>query len=196
MSNIANNPDVTRKKGKSIMAKIGTVLLIIVVIFMGLTAYIMRNTGMKRYEDFEEFQAESIPYFELPERAEDLQMVIDNKLFSKTYIYSYVLNDKDLDELIESTIQEKYTKTNSDGSTKIEFDEYYDVQVKDIDGINAKYTLDDFLYKLAFDEVIDDSVEDYTVLYYHPVNSGTTGIGRLYNKETNRVLEYYYGQIR
>ena len=42
----------------------------------------------------------------------------------------------------------------------------------------------------------DDSVEDYTVLYYHPVNSGITGIGRLYNKETNRVLEYYYGQIR
>ena len=67
---------------------------------------------------------------------------------------------------------------------------------KDIDGVNPDYNLDDFKHFLVFDAVIDDSVEDYMVLYYYPMLSGSKTKGILINPYTNRVLEFYYATIK
>lgn len=193
---LSKMPESTSRKWKRIAINIGRVFLTIVLLIIGFVAYLTRDVGTKSYDNFEDFQAESKQCLDCPEGARDLRMVINNRLVAKTYLLSYVLEDNELEALIAQTIQEKYTKTKSDGTSEIVYDKYYGVKVREIDEIEANYELDDFPHNLAFDSVIDDSVEDYTVIYYYPTLVGTTNRALLYNKETNRVLEYYYGQIK
>jgi len=162
---------------------------------MGLAAYITRDVGITYYDDFEQYQAKCRYETYLPDRAEDVKMAIYNNLLSKTYFCSYVLEDDELNELIEKVIEEKYTRTDSAGNTEVIFDEYYGVQVKDIDDLNS-YELDNFPHGLRFDAVINESVEDYYVLYYDPANTGTRSTALLYDKDTNRELDYYRATVR
>lgn len=192
---LKNNQKSAKEKIMIVLVNIGRVLLTIVFVIMGLVAYITRNVGLKNYDDFEKFRAESNVDFYLPSGAEDVKTAIDNKLFARTYIYSYVLSDDELEDFIDKMIEEKYTIKNEDGTTEVEFNKYYGIKVSEIDDVDP-YELDNFQHSLAFSSVIDDSIDDYIVIYYYPLNIGTTGKGIMYNKNTNRVVEYYYGQVR
>lgn len=179
-----------------VIKKAIVVLLILIFSVLGLTACKKSNMGLKQYDSFEEFQAESNIDFYIPEAAEDVRMAIDNKGLSKTFLLSYVLSDDELEAITEIITQEKYSTSQEDGTVEVVPDKYYGVQVKEIDGIDENYTLDDFPHNLAFDTVIDDSVEDYIVIYYYPMNSGSTSKAVLFNPVTNRVLEFYKANIR
>lgn len=185
-----------KKKPNKKVIKAVIVALVIIGLFIGLMAYLMRDVGIKHYDDLTLFQEQSHTLIYVPDGAEDIRMVVDNSIFVKTFFCSYVLDDNELNELIEKNIQEKYTKSKPDGDVEIVFDKYYGIKVKEIDDVDAQYGLDDFPHSLAFDSVIDDSIEDYIVIYYYPTNSGNRSSALLYNKETNRVLEYYNSQIR
>lgn len=189
---------VLKKKGKRRgLLKVATVILTIIFLFMALVAFIFRNAGITEYDDLEKFQEASYMIWDCPDNAENIRMAINNQLISKTMLISFNLDDDEMEEFIDEVILVKY-KHNDPSVTDSQAtdNEYYDILVKDIDDVNVNYSLDDFPHSLAFDAVIDDSVEEYTVLYYYPVNSGHSGDAILYNKETNTVLEYHLSNAR
>ena len=180
------------KKGNKMTLKKAKVLMVSMLVIMGLTACMKK--GPVIYDDYNEFKAEfNGTEFELPDGAADLRMAIKDQGLAKTFLLSYVLDDEKMDEFGKNTVQDKYGVTQPDEDID---DEYFGILVKDIDGVNPNYTSDDFKHFLVFDAVIDDSVEDYMVLYYYPTLTGSTTKGILINPDTNRVLEFYYATIK
>lgn len=171
------------------MLKICKRLIVLFVILFGVGA--LAGCGLKHYDSIDDFKANAGNNFYVPDSAEDLRLVIDDKGLSKTYLCSYVLSDDELNVLTEKIIQEKYSVTQDNGEKEIVLDEYYGLQVKDIDAVRENYSLDDFPHGAAFDSVIDDSVEDYKVIYYYPMYTGSYCEAVLYNEGTNRVLELH-----
>lgn len=180
------------KKGNKMTLKKAKVLMVSMLVIMGLTACMKK--GPVIYDDYNEFKAEfNGTEFELPDGAADLRMAIKDQGLAKTFLLSYVLDDEKMDEFVKNTVHDKYGITQPDEDID---DEYFGILVKDIDGVNPDYNLDDFKHFLVFDAVIDDSVEDYMVLYYYPMLSGSKTKGILINPDTNRVLEFYYATIK
>ena len=54
----------------------------------------------------------------------------------------------------------------------------------------------DFPIGLPFEEVISDSIYDYTILRFSPMGTGSQEWGILVNEQTQRFVIYYAGQIR
>lgn len=158
-------------------------VLIIMLVVMGLLTY--WNVGVKRFDDFESFRANSADAFELPEGAEELKMAINNQLLAKTFLLSYVLSDDELACLIEQEAESEY---------------YYGIKVADINAVISEeepgYGLDFFPDKLAFDAVTEDSIANYTIIYYHPMGSGHNSEALLFNQATNQVLEFRYAVFK
>lgn len=184
------------KRNVVIIASVAIVIVILLLIIVVTEFMLMKNKGPKEYNDFGQFAADSYVGFELPSEATDVRMAIDEGLLSKTSFYSFTMEDEALNDYIEKTVEEKYTRRNDDGTCEVVTDEYYNIRVKDIDGVNPDYSLDDFPHSLKFDSVINDSVEDYLVIYYYPTNSGSRCYGILYNDKTNRVIEFYQANAK
>lgn len=180
-----------KKKGLGVKIKKLFFRVGIVFLFMAFVAFLFRKAGVRTYDSFEEFQADTGVPWVYPESAMNTRMAVDNKLISITMLLSFSLDDAHLNDFICRMSAEYYTIEET-----YEENKYYNLSVSEIDDVNSGYTLDDFPYELSFDEVIDDSVDDYTVIYYSPVNFGTSGQAILYNKATNTVLEYYLANIR
>lgn len=184
------------KRNVVIIVSVAIVILILLLIIVVTEFMLMKNKGPKEYNDFAQFKADAYVGFELPPAATDVRMAIDEGLLSKSSFYSFVLEDDELNDYIKKTVEEKYTRRNDDGTCEVVTDEYYNIRVKDIDGVNPDYELDDFPHLLKFDSVINDSVEDYLVIYYYPTNSGCRCYGILYNDKTNRVIEFYQANAK
>ncbi len=189
---IEASPAGKSKTIKHYTLALGKGLLVLACIIMAFIFYITRNAGIKTYDNFEEFQVASYNKFYLPEGAEDLKMVTHNRTVANSFLLSYTLDDDELEALINKNIEEHYTKTNEDGSTEVEFDEFYNHAVKDFFPDDNEHTYGKFPNYIAFDLVIDDSLDDYVIIYFYPQYSGNHSYGTIYNKETNRVVEFYY----
>lgn len=174
--------------------QIEIILMVILIVIINITA--CGSRGLIKYDSFDDFQMNTKTEFYLPDGAEEQRMAINDKGFSKTYLLSFVLDDDELDSYISKFMHDKYGISETDGAVEDIDDIYYGHYVREINDLNATYTLDDFMFHLAFDAVIDDSVEEYKVLWYYPVNTGSRGEAILINYETNRVLQYYYGAIK
>lgn len=196
LASVVNKKLGEEKVVRRFLVNLVRVFLTIVLMFMVIFAYFTRNNGIKHYDSFEKFKNDAPSEFVLPSGAEDVKMAINNRTIAKSFFISYVLDDEELEAFIEETVKEKYSKTNSDGEKEVVLDEYQGIKVSEIDGIKATYNLDDFPKNISFDTVIDDNIEDYIVIFYEPKLSFTSGNGIVYNKDTNRVVQYYYATLK
>ena len=64
------------------------------------------------------------------------------------------------------------------------------------DAANIDYELNRFPVHLPFDKVIDDNINDYVIIVYSPVGTGTSGCGIIANPDTGRIVVYSEGHIR
>ena len=64
------------------------------------------------------------------------------------------------------------------------------------DACSTEYELDDFPIHLAYDKVIDDDINDYDIILYNPVGTGSVGYGLVANPDTGRIVVFNVGNIR
>lgn len=171
-------------------------IMVVLLIIAGVAVILMIDKGPKEYNDWGQFKADAFIEFDLPTDATDVRMAIDEGLLSRTMFYSFVLEDDALNDYIKKTVETKYACSNDDGTKEIITDEYYDMLVKDIDGVYPDNEMDDFPHSLKFDSVIDDSAEDYRVLFYYPTGSGPRCYGVFYNDKTNKVFGFYHATVK
>lgn len=74
------------------------------------------------------------------------------------------------------------------------FGDGYGASVEDY--LNMKYDFDNFPIDIPFEQVIEDSIKDYTILYYKPMGVGYRGEGILVNEETKRFVVFYIAGLR
>lgn len=187
-----------KKKSKRVLISILIFGLGILFFIMAFVSFLFRNYGVRKYDTYEEFEAATQIHWDYPEGAKNPRMVVDDRTLSKTMLLSFSMDEAYFNDFIFRTAAAYYAVETEPWISSVHYEdnEYYTLSVSEIDDVNSDYELDDFPYHLAFDEVIDDSVDDYTVLYYRPVNTGTSGYAVLINEDTNTVLEYYFAAAR
>ncbi|MBP5361867.1 MAG: hypothetical protein J6Y71_02395 [Ruminococcus sp.] len=178
------------KRRKTRLAKILSVATLLVsgIVLLGIFAIMMAH---RQYDSFEEFRKKAYIsfYVDVPENAEDIRYYSYDIVLGKYSIYAFTPDDQEYSKLLKE-MTEKY---DLEGKTedKTGYRKWYLMKVRDAN--DPQYILDDFPTHLPFDKVIDDDINDYDIIVYSPMGSGSRSHGMVVKPDTRRVVVFNYG---
>jgi len=186
--------------GEMIMRKKTLIILIVVVFIIAVIALYARfglKVGTWKYDSFEELNsAHPVKiHVDIPVGATDQRAVYKGTGIGYSSIYSFTLNENQYQQFIKDMYDEFDIGFDPDGAHPGHgYAEWYMMNI--VDAANIDNELDRFPVYLPFDEVIDENINDYVIIVYSPVGSGTIGCGIIANPDTGRIVVYSEGHIR
>lgn len=128
----------------------------------------------------------SLP-FAVPEDAADQRYVIYRTTFSKTYLYSFVL-DADALEAYITTLTTEHSVGKTEDDMQYGYGRWYGKKVADC--CDPSYPADNFPVSLPFAEVTEEAIEDYEVVLYSPSGTGSRSSAVVADRNTGRIVVY------
>lgn len=158
-----------------------TILIVIVaVILIGvLYAKFGMKLGSKHFNTYADFRSYAYTRTDvgMPEGAEDAKFYFTNSLSEYCSIYAFTLNGNDY-------------KTFINGKAAYKNTEYYGMSVSE-----ALASESEISKNIPFNEVINDSINNYEFIEYSPMGSGKHGGGMAVNPNTGRVVVFTQGRM-
>lgn len=109
--------------------------------------------------------------------------------------YNYTPEEREEMQYVEENYMNmSYTELLPRSKHNKGFGDGYGAEVEDY--LNLQYDFDNFPIEIPFEQVISDSIQDYTILYYKPSGVGYRGEGILVNEETKRFVVFYISGLR
>ncbi len=159
---------------------------------------IVLKIGSWQYDSYDAFSEDAFIRFsvDIPKDAEDCRYFYQNLGIGKRSLYAFSLNENDYRKLVEELAAEYNLKKepSDEKEAAYGYSKWYLMKVQD--ACSTEYELDDFPIHLAYDKVIDDDINDYDIILYNPVGTGSVGYGLVANPDTGRIVVFNAGNIR
>lgn len=175
--------------------KVIIVLLIFIVLFF-IWVFAVYRFGSHTYSSIETYRkADGEILFDIPDDADECRFTIAKYGFSRSYIYSFKLEPLSYNSYIEEIIQfynleGEIASEQDELDAKYGFRAWYGKKVSDCN--DTDYTLNNFPVGLPFSKVIDDSINDYTVILYNPKGNGGRSYGIVTDEKDCRIVVYSF----
>jgi len=181
-----------KKRKRIIKWGIGLSLLSVVI------CYISYTTRLQVGSDRAEFERQYPNYFlcDIPDEADDFCYAYKKGLLMKCCLYSFVLNEEAYNVYEETVLKEYSVDISDENQSASGYAHWYGMKVSDVNKDDPDYILDDFPFGLPFEEVIEDDVNDYSILLYSPCGTGSRQFGILINDTEHRIVCYYAASIK
>lgn len=173
--------------------KITIVLLMLGVLFL-VWLFAVYRFGTRTYSSLESYRkAGGELYFDIPDDAVECRFTIRKYGISRSYIYSFKLESQSYHSYVEELVQ-RYNLEGKGDSEQDELDAKYGYRAwygkKVADCYDRNYTLNNFPVELPFANVIDDSINDYTVIVYDPKGVSGFSYGIVTDEDDCRFVVY------
>lgn len=172
--------------------------IIIVLMTLGILSlvwlFVVYRFGTRTYSSLEEYRkAGGELSFDIPDDAVDCRFTIRKYGISRSYIYSFKLEPQSYHSYVEKLVQQ-YNLTGGIASEQDELDAKYGYRAwygkKVADCYDTDYTPNDFPVELPFANVIDDSINNYTVIVYDPKGVSGFSYGIVTDENDCRFVIY------
>ena len=179
-----------------------TLIAIIVVVSLLVLFVLFCRFGLKignwQYDSYNEFSKNSYSRFSIviPDGATDQRFFYRNILLSRYSICAFTLDKDSYDAYMDELVKEYRLEGDAEDElfNKYSYPKWYKMKVRD--AANIDYELDRFPTHLLFEKVIDDDINDYDIIVYDPVGTGTFECGIVAKPDTGRVVVYSKGNVR
>jgi hypothetical protein len=144
----------------------------------------------KSYEDFKKIVRGRLYFYELPDDVEDYRFICHNYGLGADFAEAFTLHDTEYDEFVEEVKKKEpgsvvgyHDKIDFTGMKVSETIGYYDTY-----GTSIGFPVSRIEY------VIDDDINNYTILYYKAYKGAGASINAIAtNTMTGRIVIYSYG---
>lgn len=167
-------------------------------LFLSGIMWVLYTTRVQVGSDRAEFESQYQKYlvYDIPNEANELCFVNKNGLFMKYYCYSFVLDAESYNAYKEAVLKEYSVDILDEEQLAYGYEHWYGMKVSDVNKDNPDYNLDDFPFGLPFERIIEEDINDYSILLYSPRGTGTRQFGVLSNDTEHRIVCFYADQIR
>ena len=177
-------------------------ILIPLIIIVILACFILLfrfgfKVGDWQYDSFSEFEKDAYIRIkaDIPAGAVNQKFFYSNYLIGRRSIYAFTLDKESYDEFIGSLVKRYELEGNpSDESNNNSYSEWYLKKVSE--AVNPQDPIYSFPTTLKFDKVIDDDINDYSIILFDSVGTGTSGGGIVANPNTGRIVVFNIGNVR
>lgn len=177
-------------KKKKITIAVAVTLTLIAV----LTIFIISITRIRTFTNIEDYMAANgMILFDVPSNAHDCTFAIRKSIISELYLYSFSLEKSEYEQYINRLVDEYNLNSENEKDKNYGFAHWYEMRVSDC---NSDYKLDNFPTELPFDVLTDDNIGEYTIIVYSPRNTGSKCYGLIVNRNTMKVICFYFDAIR
>lgn len=154
------------------------------------------STRIRVGSDRAEFEGQYQNYlvYDIPNELNEFRSVNKNGLFMKYYMYSFVLNEESYNAYKEAVLREYSVDISNEEQLAYGYAHWYGMKVSDVNKDNPDYILDEFPFGLPFEKIIEDDINDYSIILFSPVGTGTRQFGVLCNDAEHRIVCYYAKQ--
>lgn len=182
------------KKKRSSKTKwlIGTCLLVAGILWLSYTTRVQVGSDRAEFEE----QYPNYLVYDIPNELSDFCSVNKNGLFMKYYMYSFTLSEEAYNTYKEAVLKEYSVDISDEKQLAYSYAHWYGMKVSDVNKDNPDYTLDEFPFGLPFEKIIEDDINDYSIILYSPCGTGSRQFGILCNDTEHRIVCYYAAQIR
>lgn len=160
--------------------------------------WVLYSTRIQVGSDRTEFekQCKNFLAYDIPNELDEFCFAYKNGLLMKCRLYSFVLDEESYIAYKEGVLKEYSVDILDEEQSAYGYAHWYGMKVSDVNKDNPDYTLDEFPFGLPFERIIEDDINDYSILLYSPCGTGTRQFGVLCNDTEHRIVCYYAGQIR
>ena len=191
---------ILKHAGGMMLQKKTLIIISFVVFLIAVIAFYARfglKVGIWKYDSFAQLNSAHPVRIrvDIPAGATDQRALYKGTGIGYSSFYAFTLNDNQYQQFIKDMYDEYDIGFNPGGSNPGHgYAEWYLMNVGD--AANIDYELNRFPVHLPFDKVIDDNINDYVIIVYSPVDTGTSGWGIIANPDTGRIVVYSEGHIR
>ena len=178
---------------KILIPAIAAATVILIVLF----GRFVLKIGTWKYDSFYELNSAHPVKIKvsIPAGATDHKALYKGTGIGYSSFYAFTLSQDEYQKFVKDIYKEYDIGDDPDGSNPGHgYAKWYLMKVRDAANIGDE--LDRFPVYLPFDKVIDDDINDYDIIVYSPVDTGTSGCGIVGNPNTGRIVVYGEGHIR
>ena len=181
-----------KKRSSKIKWIIGLCLLLAGIL------WVLYSTRIRVGNDRAEFEKQCRNYlvYDIPNELNEFCSVNKEGLFMKYYMYSFVLNEESYNAYKEDVLSKYSVDLSDEEQLSYGYAHWYGMKVSDVNKDNPDYILDEFPFGLPFEKIIEDDINDYSIILYSPTGTGSRQFGILCNDAEHRIVCYYAAQIR
>ena len=181
-----------KKRSSIIIWIIGLCLLLAGIL------WVLYSTRLRVGNDRAEFEGQYRNYLvcDIPKELDEFRCVNKNGLFMKYYMYSFVLNEESYNAYKEAVLTKYSVDISDEEQLAYGYAHWYGMKVSDVNKDNPDYILDEFPFGLPFEKIIEDDINEYSIILFSPVGTGSRQFGVLCNDKEHRIVCYYADQIR
>ncbi len=182
----------SKKRSGKIIWIIGLCLL-----FSGIV-WVVYTSRVKVGNDRAEFERQYQRYLvcDIPNDVNEFRFVNKEGLFAKYFCYSFVLSEESYNAYKETVLKKYSVDISDEEQLAYGYAHWYGMKVSDVNKDNPDYILDDFPFGLPFERIIEDDINEYSIILYSPCGTGSREFGVLCNDTEHRIVCFYADQIR